>query len=83
MLSQGPFTTLPKEIDDLLDFIDKQEPFEASNPNLSPHLLVEISLKWLTIAVERAKDNPRLINFPDETGQKLCLLAEKFWALKK
>jgi hypothetical protein len=74
---------LPKELQDLVDFIDEQEPFEGNNPNLSPHLLVEISLKWLDVAVERAKDNPRLINFPDETGRKLCVLAEKFYALKK
>ena len=74
---------LPKEIEDLLYFLDEQEPYEANNPNLSPHLLVEVSLKWLALAVERAQENSRLVNFPDETGRKLCVLAEKFWALKK
>lgn len=74
---------LPKELQDLLDYITGEEPFEGSCPNLSPHLLVETSLKWLTIASERAKENPRLVNFPDDTARKLCILAEKFYALKK
>ncbi len=74
---------LPKEFQDLLNFIEEEEPFEANNANLSPHLLVEVSLKWLNIAAERAKANPKLVNFPDEVGKKLCILAEKFWALKE
>ncbi len=74
---------LPKELQDLLTYITEEEPFEGSSANLSPHLLVETSLKWLNIAIERAKENPRLVNFPDETARKLRVLAEKFWALKK
>ncbi len=69
---------LPKEIQDLLDFLNEQEPFEANNQNLSPHLLVEVSLKWLGIAVEQAKNNPRLLGFPEETAKKLLDLARQF-----
>lgn len=72
---------LPIELRDLLDFLNEQEPFEANNPSLSPHILVETSLKWLTSAIEQARKNPRLINSPNETGFKLCRLAEKLWAL--
>jgi len=74
---------LPKEIQNLLDFIDEQEPFEANNPNLSPHLLVETACKWLTLALERGGQNPRLLNFPEETAKKLSNLAKQFAWLKQ
>ncbi len=74
---------LPKEIQDLFDFIDEQEPFEMNNPNLSPHLLVEISIKWLVLAIEKAQNNPRLVNRPEETAKKLLDLARQFAWLKE
>ncbi len=74
---------LPTELQDLLDFLNEEEPFELNRDNLSPHLLIEFSLKWLESAVKQAKENPRLLNFPDEIGRKLCVLAEEFWALPK
>ncbi len=73
---------LPHELQDLLEFLNERDPFELNRINLSPHLLVEFSIKWLESAAEQAEKNPRLVNFPDETGRKLCVLAEKFWALK-
>lgn len=74
---------LPKEIQDLLDFLDEQDPFEAQGHNLSEIVLVETSIKWLTLALEKAKQNPRLVNRPDETVKKLLNLARQFAWLKE
>lgn len=75
--------TLPKEIQDLLDFLDEQDPFEAQGSNLSEIVLIETSIKWLTLAMEKAKSNPRLVNRPEETAKKLLDLARQFAWLKK
>lgn len=69
---------LPKEIQDLLDFMDEQEPFEANNRNLSPHLLVETACKWLKVALNRSAQNPRLLNKTDDTADELEKLAKRF-----
>lgn len=74
---------LPKEIQDLLDFLNEQDPFEAQRPNLSEIVLVETSIKWLTLALEKAKNNPRLVNRPEETAKKLLDLARQFAWLKE
>lgn len=74
---------LPKEIQDLLDYIDEQEPFELNDSNLSPHIMVDISLKWLALALERSENNPRLLNFPEEAAKKLLDLARQFAWLKE
>lgn len=74
---------LPKEIQDLLDFIDEQDPFEANNPNLSPHILVETACKWLTSAIEKGRANPRLINLKDGTANRLQDLARQYALLKE
>ncbi len=77
------FMALPKEIQDLINFIEEQEPYEANNPNLSPHIMVETAEKWLTLALERGEQNPRLLNFPEETAKKLLNLARQFAWLKQ
>ena len=74
---------LPKEIQDLIDYLNEEEPFEAMKPNLSETILTETSLKWLTIAIERAKINPRLVNRPEETVRKLMDIARQFAWLKE
>ena len=74
---------LPKEIQDLIDFLGEQDPFEAQGFNLSEIVLVETSIKWLTLALEKAEKNPRLVNRPEETAKKLLNLARQFAWLKK
>lgn len=74
---------LPKEIQDLIDYLNEEEPFEANKPNLSETLLIETSIKWLTLAVEKAKNNPRLVGRLEETAKKLLDLARQFAWLKK
>ncbi len=73
---------LPQEIQELIDSLDERDPFELNRPNLSPHVLVETSCKWLALALERAKSNPRLLDPPDETAKKLLRLALEFNSLK-
>lgn len=74
---------LPKEIQDFLDFLNEEEPFEINSSNLSPQILVEISIKWLTLAIEKAQNNPRIVNRPEETARKLLDLARQFAWLKE
>lgn len=50
---------------------------------MSEVVLVETSIKWLTLALEKAQKNPRLVNRPDETSKKLLDLAIKFSLLKE
>ena len=69
---------LPQEIRDLINSLEEQDPFEGNSPNLSPHLLVDTACKWLTLALERAADNPRLLDRPEETAKKLLDLARQF-----
>ena len=73
---------LPKEIQDLLDYLEEQEPFEMNNLNLSPHIMVETSLKWLRLALIRSRYNRRLLNFPEKTAKELLELSELFDDLK-
>ena len=68
----------PKEIQDLIDSLSEQDPFEMNNSNLSPNLLVETGLKWIMVAIKKAEKNPRLINKHSETAQKLRDLAKQF-----
>ena len=72
----------PIEVQDLLDLLDEQEPFEALRPHLSEAILVETAIKWLTIAIDKAEGNPRLVNRPEEIAKKLLGLAGRFAWLK-
>lgn len=74
---------LPKEIQELLDYLNEEEPFELNHPSLSPQLLVETACKWLTSAVEQAQRNPRLVGRSDDTAKKLLDLARQFAWLKE
>jgi len=74
---------LPKEIQDLLDYLEEEEPYEVNSPNLSPHILVEAACKWLTIALKRSTHNPRLLNQFHETADRLEKLAKQFQKRKE
>ncbi len=69
---------LPKEIQDLLNYLEEWDPFELTSPHLSPHLLVETSCKWLKIALERSAKNPRLLSQVHDTAGELEKLAKQF-----
>jgi len=73
----------PKEIQDLIDSLSEQDPFEMNSISLSSNLLVETGLKWIMVAIKKAEKNPRLLNKHSETAKKLRDLAEKFDQLNK
>ena len=73
---------LPQEIQELIDSLNEQEPFELNSSNLSPHIMVKTSCEWLGMALQRAESNPRLLDHPDETAKKLMRLACRFTSLK-
>ena len=74
---------LLKEIQDLIDFLHEEDPFELNSIHLSPNLLVETGLKWISVSLEKGKNNPRLLNRHSETANKLRDLAEQFDQLNK
>lgn len=74
---------LPKQIQDLIDSLEEQDPFEANSISLSAQTMVETCLRWLPLALEKAKKNPRLINRPEDTAKKLLNLAQQFAELKE
>lgn len=82
-INTGEELALPKEIQDLIDSLEEQDPFEANSISLSAQTMVETCLRWLPLALEKAKKNLRLVGRPEEVSKKLLDLARQFAELKE